>query len=564
VAGKPRARSANAGSNRPGVAISGPSLAVLLLAAAGVILRLWQYLSNTSLWLDEAAVARNIVDRSPQHLFQPLDYAQVAPPGFLLAEKAMVALFGNSEWALRLFPLLCGVVAIATFWRIATWTLTGWGVPYAVGLFALATPLVYFSSHVKQYSSDVLATLVLLGAVTWLRRDPQDRRRAIIVAIAGALTVWFSQPALLVLAGCGLALAVSSLMDRRRANLPGVLVVGLVWGLSAAAAATLALQNVSTADRAYLDWYWKGGFMPFPPRSASDAIWLWERLSWIFGRFVTGLRRTNGGLGYPWSHLFVILTIVGAVALWKRRRDAALIVVMPLALTIVASALHLYPFTGRVLSFLLPVLLLLTAAGTDYALTHWQRRLQFAWPVLLALAVGSPLFATLAALPPERSEHLRPVMAAVAERRQAEDDIYVYYGAGQAFMYYAPRFGLDGARFVLGRCSVTDPRVYLRDLDRLRGKSRVWIVATHARLGATELLLMLRYLDTIGKRVESIEIPATLNLPSIAAYGFLYDLSDKARLLKTNSDVFPVRTPPVDAEFTEWGCYGTQSALGRP
>ena len=534
-----------------------------MLAAAGAILRLWQYLSNTSLWLDEAALARNIVDRSPQNLFEPLDYAQVAPPGFLLVEKAMVALFGNSEWALRLFPLLCGVLAIAVVWQIARWTLTGWGIAYAVGLLALATPLVYFSSHVKQYSSDVLATLLVLAAVMWLRRDPQNLRRAIVVAIVGALTVWFSQPAILVLAGCGLALAVSSLMDRRWTSLPGVLVVGVCWGLSAAAAAALALQNVSTADRGYLDWYWKGGFMPFPPRSASDVIWLWERLSWIFGRFVTGLRRTNGGLGYPWSHLFVILTIVGAFALWKRRRDTALIVVMPLAFTIVASALHLYPFSGRVLSFLLPVLLMLTAAGADYALTRWPRRLQFAWPVLLALVVGSPVFATLAALPPERAEHLRPVLAAVAERRQPDDDIYVYYGAGQSFMYYAPRFGLDRARFVLGRCSVTDPRVYLRDLDRLRGKSRVWIVATHARLGASELLLMLGYLDTIGRRVESIEAPATLNLPSIAAYGFLYDLSEKGRLAKTRAETYPVGAPQVDAEFAEWGCYGTQSALGR-
>ena len=560
---KPRARSSNAGSNRPGVAISGASRAVLLLAIAGVILRLWQYFSNSSLWLDEAALARNIVDRSPRDLFQPLDYAQVAPPGFLLAEKAIVALLGNSEWALRLFPLLCGVLAIAVFWRIAAWTLTGWSVSYAVGLFALATPLVYFSSHVKQYSSDVLATLLVLGAVMWLRRDPHNLRRAIVVAVGGALTVWFSQPAVLVLAGCGLALAVSSLMDRRSASLRGVLIVGVCWTLSAAVSATLALQNVSTADRAYLDWYWKGGFMPVPPRSASDAVWLWERLSWIFGSFVTGLRRTNGGLGYPWSHLFVILTIAGAIALWNRRRDAALIVVMPLACTIVASALHLYPFTGRVLSFLLPVLLMLTAAGADHALTRWPRRLQFAWPVLLALVVGSPVFATLAALPPERTEHLRPVLAAVAERRQPEDDIYVYYGAGQSFMYYAPRFGLDRTRFVLGRCSVTDPRVYLRDLDRVRGKSRVWIVATHARLGATELLLMLGYLDTIGRRVESIEVPATLNLPSIAAYGLLYDLSDEARLSKTSAEIYPVHAPPVDAEFAEWGCYGTQSALGR-
>ena len=66
------------------------------------------YLSNNSLWLDEAALARNVIDRAPLELLGPLDYAQVAPPGFLLTEKFVVLLLGHSEWALRLFPLTCG------------------------------------------------------------------------------------------------------------------------------------------------------------------------------------------------------------------------------------------------------------------------------------------------------------------------------------------------------------------------------------------------------------------------------------------------------------------------
>ncbi|HXU32187.1 MAG TPA: hypothetical protein VN851_16580 [Thermoanaerobaculia bacterium] len=58
-------------------------LAILL----GVALRLWQYLANPSLWVDEAALARNVLDRSVPGLFGALDYGQIAPPGFLLGSS---------------------------------------------------------------------------------------------------------------------------------------------------------------------------------------------------------------------------------------------------------------------------------------------------------------------------------------------------------------------------------------------------------------------------------------------------------------------------------------------
>jgi hypothetical protein len=139
----------------------------------------------------------------------------------------------------------------------------------------------------------------------------------------------------------------------------------------------------------------------------------------------------------------------------------------------------------------------------------------------------------------------------------------VYYGAGQAFMYYAPRFGFTRTDFVLGRCSVADLRVYLQDLDRFRGRTRVWIVATHARIGAVELQTMIGYLDSIGRRLEYFEEHATLDVPSIAAYAYLYDLSDRTRLGASSADLYPVPTLLGDEGLAQWGCYGTQSTLGR-
>jgi len=446
-------------------------------------------------------------------------------------------------------------------WRIASWILTGWSTIYAVGLFALATPLVFFSSQVKQYSSDAAATTAIVCAVLWLQRSPGDMRTMLAVAAIGAAAVWISQPAVFVVIGAVAALAAWALLDRHAPVTRAVVIVIAVWILSGAIAVALAVRNVLPADRAYLDWYWSGGLMPQPWRGSS-VIWVWERLTWLFGMYTTGLRRTNGGLGYPWSQVFVIVSAIGAFALWRRRRDLAVLIVLPVIVAIAAAAFRLYPFSGRVVTFLLPLMILALAAGADHVLRVWLPDRSLAAAAILAVLVGSPILAVLTALPPERMEHLRPVLVRVKQLLQPGDDLYVYYGGAQPYRYYAARLGLSDRPYVPGVCSVTDFRRYLRDLDQFRGHPRVWIVGTHARLGATELLTMFRYLDAIGRRIDTIEERATSNLPSNGAYAVLYDLSDRGRLSAAAAEGFPIPDVPIDEGTARWGCYGAQSGSG--
>src|SRR5690606_12042987 len=59
----------------------------MLVVVLGIVLRLRQYFANRSLWVDEASLALNIINRSFGGLTQPLDYNQGAPVGFLFIEK---------------------------------------------------------------------------------------------------------------------------------------------------------------------------------------------------------------------------------------------------------------------------------------------------------------------------------------------------------------------------------------------------------------------------------------------------------------------------------------------
>jgi hypothetical protein len=521
---------------------------------AGLGLRAWQYLANNSLFVDEAALARNIIDRPVRGLFAGLDYAQSAPLGFLLVEKAAAAVLGTSEYGLRAFPLTCGVAALFLFWSVARRILTGWTETFAVGLFSLGVPFIYFSSLVKQYSSDVAVAILMLLASIEIRQRGVTRGRAWLLGALGAAAVWFSQPALFVVAGIGLAFLALSWSERDYTARRALIGTWILWGASSIASGVWALQNVTAADRAFYRWIWSEGFMPMPPQSASDAAWLFRKLLWAFGTFGSGMGQMHGGLGYRWSLVFLLVMIVGFWALWKTRRDVALFLTLPLVIAVIASALNLYPFTARLLAFLLPGLLLATAAGAGYLFARIPPRVSFLAPAGLAILGGAPIYAAATNLPPFWLQHVRPVIEQVYAQRLPGDGVYVYYGGGQAFHYYAKRLHLPIEAAAMGQCH-RDPRQYLRDLDRFRGR-RLWVIVTSAWYDGTEEALMLAYLDTIGRRVETIAVPGSRGYVVEGANGYLYDLTDASRQRSAESGTFPIDLGRVIDPTRPFRCYG--------
>src|SRR5258706_4697456 len=102
--------------NCPGPRIHGWSrwakLIAWALVAIGVAIRVIVFTHNRSLFLDEAMLANNIVQRDAVGLLKPLADAQAAPVGFLMIEKTIVSTFGVSERALRSLPLIGGAASL--------------------------------------------------------------------------------------------------------------------------------------------------------------------------------------------------------------------------------------------------------------------------------------------------------------------------------------------------------------------------------------------------------------------------------------------------------------------
>jgi hypothetical protein len=478
----------------------------LALVVVGAALRVWQYAARTSLTVDEAALARNIVDRPLRTLIlEPLAFDQTAPSGFLVVEKAAVTLFGNNEYALRLFPLACSILSLVLLWRLANRLMEGPGVSAAIALMALPPGLIFYSCAVKQYSSDVAAALVVLLLAAGLRPGVPTARQAWRAGVVGAVLVWFSQPAVLTLAGLGAALCALAMLERNKAALRRVALVAALWGVSGAGALLASRRLTSAATRDYMHAFWGEGFVPLPFQLRASAGWLRDQMTLS----VLGPQ----GFAFPQPALYY-----------------ALLLAAPALATLAAAAAQQYPLAGRLALFLAPTLLLTVAAVVPFFGALSAKR-QPIVSGLAAMLIVAPVAGALWRAPPAYTyEELAPALSHLADARRPGDKVYVYFGSAQAFLFYAPRFGFGKNDYVLGGCHRGDSAAYLREVDRFRGSPRLWVVLAHAERRDVESIG--DYLGRIGVVRDSAVAQSRLPYAGSGLGGRvdLYDLSDPVRL----------------------------------
>lgn len=504
---------------------------LLGLVLLGVVLRVWQWAAGGSLWLDEISLARNILGLPLGALLtRPLAFDQVAPRGFLLIEKLVTMAFGGGERALWLFPLLCGLLGLVLYQRLAARLLRGAAAPIAVALFALGLALIRYSAETKQYGVDATAAVGLTLLALDLRERDRSTAGLLLAGVAGLLVIWFSQSAALVMTGLGAALALCWLLERDRRTLRALLGTVPLWAVAAVVAVVVGEHSMTPSTRAFMQDFWRGGFLPLPPRVSTAAPWLWERLTGLFGDGWT--------LRYPWPWAFALLALGGVAALWRQRRDAALLVAGPFAVTLVAAAAQQYPFRTRLVVFLVPGALLAAAAGAGWIVERAARRSTAAGLAVAGAALVPAVAALGAARMPVRVEDYPPLYARLRAERRPGDAVHVTFLAFNSAIFYGPRYGLRPGDYRLGACDRNDTRAYLRDVDRYRGRPRVWVITKDSPAYRPAHDAVRRYLSTIGVHRDSLVQHQVVSDPSRLD---LYDLSDPARLRAASAETFPVQ-----------------------
>jgi len=508
------------------------------LVLLGVALRAVAYLGNSSLWLDEILLSRNIIELPMRELlFAPLGLDQVAPRGFLLVEKIAVITFGPHEWALRLFPFLCAVASVELFRRLAERALTGAAVPVAVALYAIGVPFLKYGAEVKQYQIDATAAIVLmLLALPLIDADPSrtSTRHRVLVGLAGFVVVCFSQASVLVMGGIGAAMAGAWLFTRNRAMGQTLVTTIPLWAIASVIGIAIGLASMSPSTKEFMDDFWASGFAPLSRVTALPG-WYWDRLASLFTE-PTLLR-------YGWPAWFLALAAAGMAGSWRQRGPTLLIVAAPIAMTLIAATAQQYPFRQRLVFFLLPSMLLLIAAGTEWLRRQFARLHPAAGLAPLALCLGPAVFAIVSTPPPYEIEQSPALLGHLQQHRQAGDAIFVFPLSRIGVLYYGKQFGVLPGDLTTGICSRDDTRAYLRDVDQFRGRGRVWVYTGGQRPFRVARSAVRAYLQAIGVRRDSITLPSM-------QYGEvsldLYDLSDPTRLAAANAETFPAPPMPTD------------------
>ena len=506
------------------------------LVALGAGLRIFQYLTRTSLWGDELSIALNVSVRAFYDLVtHPLASDQMAPSGFLLCLKLIIEMAGLSEYSLRLIPLLSSLVALPLYAIFSRRYLSRPAMLVALGAFALSPPLIRYAAQVKPYASDVaLCLLCLLAADRWI--EEESPRNSLWLAAAGAASIWFSYPVMFVVASVGLiALARLAFRSSSARGRQTCIVFG-TWILSISCLGLLEQRRFSPDTHTFMLAFWANWLMPHPMSLATVTSYLVRLGRDCFSYF----------LHLPKWPVFLSLLLAGFVYL-VRRSQSALLLAVPVLSVLAASMLRVYPFSGRLILFLLPSLYIMMAAGVEaVAASALRAGTPAKWHIPMYSGVFSagalvmcvwPLWK--APLPYYKSE-TRPMIAYLGSHRNKDDAIYVHNMAWAAYLFYGPESGLsagDAIRTSLSSAPGQKPLFVLTDLDQFRGRPRVWILFGGGY--PVEQSCALEYLDSIGTRLD--------RRAAVNASVYLYDLSHRWPFAYAGAENFFLRSRYDDA-----------------
>lgn len=474
---------------------------------AGIALRIFHFIYNRSLWMDEVYLSTSLIKYNYYELIHsPLYYEQKAPIGFLLFVKLIVNVFGENEYALRLFPLLSGVLSIFIFVPVCRHFVNKQATVLALGILCLSPALVYHSVEIKQYATELLATLLCL--YLFIRfKDKKSFGAMLLWGLIGGIILWFSYSAIFILAGIAVNCCIHYTVTKQWNCLFRITIAFSIWFFF-----FLLNYLLFTHKHAESTWitYWfrsYGNFMPLIPKSSNDLKWFpltFYRmmdyplgLLWSFFDF-NASKFTNTMLKLP--IIPISLFIIGSLYFINKEKRKAALLFIPILLTLLASGLEFYPLTERFWVFISPIFIILIARGFESIFLKNTRKRITKLLYLLIILPGL-IQSTLFIIYPEKfyvhkKSFQREALTYVNEHYGEGDGVYIYWNNLPGYrlykLMYPLRFKAVEGKDV--RKMSTDYETYYRnlasDFQKLKDKNRIWVVVNH------------KYLTDIGDLID--------------------------------------------------------------
>ena len=396
--------------------------AILLLGLAiGMIGALCQFASGRSLWLDEAKLALNVLDRDFGELIKPLDREQAAPIGYLWIQKAIVSIFGPNEMSFRLLSLVSYFLSIWLLFTLAKrWFNNRWMHLMSATALAATYAMVYHGSEAKQYAFDVCVVLLLTQYL--LKEREYGLRQLVLLSLAGAVGVFCSHITTLILPLLAIVLLYNRGLKKGEWS---ILFPIAVWAGAFGLFYIFFVKGHPT--QAILSNYWSAYFMPMNFLGPEPYEFVFRILWREIVAFQTGFGRTA----------YVLLPIIGLGVVAGIRAKNYLPVFLLLGMVtghFALSALGIYPFAGRLALYLSPWIALFLCLGISSLAKLVFRDKSWGY-ALQAVGVLLLLYPTLSRLPIKREE-LKPALAILEEKQISAKAVLVYPYSKPALEFY--------------------------------------------------------------------------------------------------------------------------------
>lgn len=456
------------------------------LLLTGVILALIQFLFNRSLWLDEASLALNIINRNCFELLKPLTYGQVAPILFLQIERFFSLMIPDSEYGLRLLPLISYLVSLFFFYQILKKTLPEpYSVVFSLSLFVFSLVLIRYSSEVKQYITDVMVSTVIFYLL--VKDYPSSRNMLITITIAGITGIFLSNISPVVLSSAGIFL-IFRCFRREDIHFKGLIVVFATWGVVFLVYYYFFIHHHPIRNFMIRYWSSQGAFFPIGSTYAEIQAFIINKSKDIFNHILPMGR----------SGIFILLPIffLGIFRLIKDRKTGLLILMLsPLIIHFALSTFKIYPFATRFILYLIPFIIFPIGYGWSFIIQFIFRIFRSGKSGILFLIIPflfSYFFFTKGF--PVKVTELKDCLAYLKDHKNSNDSLFVDVNLSNPLRYYMQINKTEMSSVIYRKRSENENDEFFHELEKTN--SVLWFLMGNST--ASRNIRLLKYLDQQG------------------------------------------------------------------
>jgi len=399
----------------------------VLIIAAGIAYRIIIYFQNRSLFIDEANVGRNIAERSFSQFFETLSYEQYAGPLFLIILKVNTLLLGMTEYALRLWPLIAGIISLILFYQLLKREFSEKWLWFPLLWMGFTWRMFRFSTEVKQYTTDIMVALALLNLVYIIPPEKLSWRNVLLWGIIGAILIWLSMPVVFILAGVGFYYFFHFFQKQNNYQINKPIITSIALWLLSFGVYYIAIINQQTGTdyllRSHADFY-----IPLLPTSIADFKLLAKRLVgfWkaVFGNTALSVICTSA------------LAVLGSFHFFRKNKYKLLLYVAPFALMIFAVGVKQFSLMPRITLFVWPLLMFCVVAGVHF-LSQWNNKI-FAVVISALLAVTVYNHTDYRFFKHNlKAEEFKPAAHIIKANKKPNELLVVHHGAMPAYRFYS-------------------------------------------------------------------------------------------------------------------------------